>query len=342
MAHNLATINGLDAIAYLDQTPWHGLGQRLNLKDVPPAERIAAALKAANMDWNVGSLPLYLADGTEVQGHKASVRFDAAGLVAAQLGVVGAGYTHVSNAQATDILQVLATEFGCVPASAGVLGNGERCWVLMRLADSKVTPLDGDDCNGYFLLSWGHDGQLAISGLASLIRVVCQNTLTAATNGRKAWITVRHTTNAGARLDDAAKLMKTLMSTLQATGETFASMARKNLDARGLQAFINAAIPNTTTTGPVSPVIVARRDTVARLVFYGRGAAMANQGANVAAGEASIWAAYNAITEYVDHVRPAEAQSPEGLRKAHASALFGGNADLKIGALQLARQLVAA
>src|SRR5262245_14800111 len=73
MAHNIAVINGQDAIAYIDDTPWHGLGQRLKLADVPPAQRIDAALDAAQMRWTAGSLPLYLADGTEVQGHKASV-----------------------------------------------------------------------------------------------------------------------------------------------------------------------------------------------------------------------------------------------------------------------------
>lgn len=345
MAHNIATINGQDAIAYLDQTPWHGLGKRLQLKDVPAAARIDAALDAASMRWAVGSLPIFLADGTEVTGHKASVRFAEDGAtVAAQLGIVGDGYTHVQNADACEVLQVLATEFGCVPASAGVLGNGEQCWMLMRLADATITPIPGDDINGYFLLRWGHDGNLSVQGLGTGIRVVCQNTMTLATAGRKAWMSIHHTRNAGARLDEAAKLIKSLMQALQATGETFASMARKQLDARGLQAFINAAIPNTATAAnaPVSPIIVARRDTVARLVFYGKGAAMANQLADTSEGGASLWAAYNAVTEYVDHVRAAEAQSPEGLRKAQISAIFGGNADIKAGAFTLARQVLVA
>jgi phage/plasmid-like protein (TIGR03299 family) len=342
MAHNLANINGLDAIAYLDQTPWHGLGQKLSLKDVPRDQVIDRALDAAQLRWTVGSLPLFLADGTEVGGHKVSVRYNPDGTVAAQLGVVGDGYTHTQNVDNVQILQVLATEFGCVPAAAGVLGNGERCWMLMRLADATISPLPGDDVNGYFLLHWGHDGNLAVQGLATGVRVVCQNTLSLATNGRKAWISVRHTTNAGARLDDAAKLIKTLGQTLQATGETFASMARRQLSATELSAFIAAAIPNSSPSAVVSPTIIARRDTVAKLVFYGKGAALANQDANTAAGEASLWAAYNAVTEYVDHVRTAEAQSPEGLLRAQQSAIFGGNAELKASAFTLARQLVAA
>lgn len=343
MAHNLATINGQSAMAYLDASPWHGLGQRLNFAGAQPADLVGLALDAAQMRYTVGSVPLYLADGTEVQGYKASVRFNADGTTAAVFGTVGDGYVHTQNEQNTAILEVMAQEFGCVPAAAGVLGQGERCWMLMRLADAKLSPLPGDDVNGYFLLHWGHDGNMSVQGLGTGIRVVCQNTLSMATNGRKAWMSVRHTTNVSARLDAAAKLIRGLMQSLQLTGETFASMARKNVSASQLAAFIDAAIPNTDPkAAAVSPVIVARRDTVAKLVFHGRGAALANQNANVSAGEASVWAAYNAVTEYYDHVRTAEAQSPEGLRRAQESALFGGNAEAKVSALELARELVAA
>ena len=344
MAHNLATINGRDATVYLDATPWHGLGQNILqlMQATAPADRIDAALAAAQMTYSVGSLPLYLADGSQVPGHKASVRFAADGTVAATLGVVGDGYRHIQNAEACAILRPLAEEFGCVPAAAGVLGNGERCWMLMRLADATITPLPGDDVRGYFLLHWDHTGQMTVQGLGTGIRVVCQNTLTLATTGRKAWIAVRHTSGAGGRLDEAAAIVRKLMQALQATGETFASMGAKRLDAAAIDAYIAKVIPNTTSSQTVAPVIQARRDTIATLVHGGKGAAMANQGVNTADGGASLWAAYNAVTEYFDHVRPAEAQSEAGLLRAHESAVFGGNAEIKAAALTVAAQLVAA
>jgi phage/plasmid-like protein (TIGR03299 family) len=344
MAHDIANIGGQDAIAYLDQTPWHGLGRNILklMQDTPPAQRIDAALEVAGLNYSVGSLPLYLADGTQITSHKASVRFAADGTVAAQLGIVGEGYTHTQNARNVDILRPLAEEFGAVPACTAALADGARAFMLMRMADSTITPIDGDDVRGYFLLHWGHDGNMSVQGLFTGVRVVCQNTLNLATGGRKAWINIRHTTSAEARLDEAAKLVKRISADMVATGRTFADMARKAISAEQLDKFIAAAIPNTSDKATLAPIIVARRDTVARLVFYGRGAALANQAVDTSDGSCSVWAAYNAITEYVDHVRTAEAQSPEGLRRAQESAIFGGNAELKAGALQLARQLVAA
>lgn len=344
MAHNLADINGVTAMAYLDATPWHGLGQNLlqQMQAASPASYVDVALDAAAMRYTVGSMPMYLADGTEIKGHKVSVRFNPDGTVAATFAPVGDGYQHIQNEEAVSILRVLATDFGCVPAAAGVLGNGERCWMLMRLADATITPLPGDDVRGYFLLTWDHTGNMSLTGLGTGVRVVCQNTLTLATQGRKAWFAIRHTKSAGARLDEASKLISKLMEALKKTGDTFATMAGKRLDAKQIVAYIDAVIPNTSAAAVVAPVIQARRETVARLVHAGRGAAMANQLVNTADGSASLWAVYNAVTEYVDHVRPAEAQSKEGLIKAQQSAIFGGNADIKAGALEHARQLVAA
>ena len=132
-----------------------------------------------------------------------------------------------------------------------------------------------------------------------------------------------------------------MMTAMQATGETFAAMAHSNLNAAQVDAYIAAAIPNhDQKAATVSPVIEARRDTIKRLLTLGRGAEMANQFAP--AGQVSLWGAYNAVTEYFDHVRPAEAASEAGRINAQQSALFGGNADLKGQALTIAQQLLAA
>jgi hypothetical protein len=72
----------------------------------------------------------------------------------------------------------------------------------------------------------------------------------------------------------------------------------------------------------------------------GKGADMANSA--VGAGQVSLWAAYNGVTEYFDHVRTAETKSPEGLKRAQESAIFGGNAETKALALSYAQQLLAA
>lgn len=342
VAHELATIGGQTAMAYLDHSPWHDLGQRLQLAGVPADQVIDHAIAAAKMDWLVGSEPMFTKAGVEIPGYKLSVRYAADGSIEEMFAPVGSGYVHSQNLENVAILRTLAEDFGCAPASIGALNGGRRCWILMRMADADYSPLPGDDVRGYFLMHWQHDGDGGIQLMPTDIRVVCQNTLSAATGGRKAWLSIRHTSSVAARRDEAARLVKTLMESMKATHETFAQMAAKMISAEQLDAFIQKAIPNTDAgKAAVSPIIVARRDTVARLVFFGRGAQLANQGVDTSTGSATVWAALNAVTEYYDHVRTGEAQSAAGLRKAQESAVFGGNAALKASAFELARQLVA-
>jgi phage/plasmid-like protein (TIGR03299 family) len=344
MAHEISTVTGSNAFAYIDGPAWHGLGDNIlkQMQAASPAERITLARQLAQLNYTIEARDIFLADGTKLDTHKATVRLD--GDRVTPLSVVGKGYETVQNEQATEVLEVLAQEWGAVPATAGALGLGERAFMLMRLADATITPLPGDDVRGYFLLSWSHDGQTGVNGLPTAIRVVCANTLAMAMNAArgKAWFRIKHTSSAASRLDQAARLMGDTMKAMQAAGDTFKSMAQQRLGPVQLQAYIDRVIPNTSASTTIAPVIEARRATVAALVHGGRGAAMANQGVDVSDGGASLWAAYNAVTEYFDHVRPAEAKSDAGRNNAFESALFGGNAEIKAGALQLAAQLATA
>jgi phage/plasmid-like protein (TIGR03299 family) len=344
MAHNIANLNGQDTFVYLDQPAWHKLGRNIlkEIQALAPEHRLSATLAAAGMDYDVQTRPIFVAGDRLIPSHKATVRVDADGTETV-LGVVGEGYKTIQNTEAIAAIRPLVEEFGCVPAAAGALGQGERAWVLLRFADKVITPLPGDDVRGYFLLYWDHAGQASLKMLGTPVRVVCQNTLGVATNGRSAWIQVRHTTNADQRLDQAAGIVRKLGESLQLTGETFTQLAHKVLNARQLAEYIERAIPNTDPKAAnAAKVIQARRDTVAKLVFYGRGAALANQDVDTAAGESTPWGAYNAVTEYYDHVRPAEATNDSGLRRAYESSVFGGNAEIKQAALEVARELVAA
>jgi len=59
MAHDLDLSTGSPAIAYVGDTPWHGLGEKL-----PEGQPIERWLKAARLEWELMRLPVqYLVDG---------------------------------------------------------------------------------------------------------------------------------------------------------------------------------------------------------------------------------------------------------------------------------------
>ena len=333
---NIATINGKAAIAYLDATPWHGLGERMTPEQ---AADLDLAMAAAGLNWQVDLQPVQLLDGTVIPSAKATVRIDAAGVT--PLAVVGNDYSLIQNGQAAEIMRPLIEDLGCRIAVGGALGDGQRCWLLAQLPNATITPVPGDDVRGYGLLDWSHDGQTQLRLLGTGVRVVCQNTLNLAVGKAKgkAWIKVRHTSSAAQRLDEAAAIVRQLSEAMQHTGDTFAALARRRMNPAELKAYIAASIPDAqAVAGKVSKVIEARRQTIEALAYQGKGAAMANQ----LVDGVSLWGAWNAITEYWDHVRTAEASSPAGLLKAQTSAVFGGNADLKAAALVVAQRLLGA
>jgi phage/plasmid-like protein (TIGR03299 family) len=337
MAHNLATIDGRTAMAYQGETPWHQLGTRIaSLTSVPQA------MAAAAIDYRVRAEALFLADGTPVPMRKAIIRegTDGTGPVIA---TVAASYQILQHTEGFAELDVLCTDHGMTIEAAGALGKGERVWMLFRMP-TTLTPVPGDDVRGYLLATTGHDGNWAYTLKPTPIRVVCQNTLDAAAGGEMTraatgidFVRLHHTKGNADKLAIAADVVRRIVASFEQTGETFAAFAARKMSDAEVIRYIETLFP-VDATKP-SKVIEARRKTVAELVWTGTGSDLARSSTD---GAVNAWAAYNAVTEYFDHVRVAEAKSTAGVRRANESAIFGTAADIKLRALRLAQQLVAA
>jgi phage/plasmid-like protein (TIGR03299 family) len=325
MAHNLATIAGQVSFAYQGSSPWHHLGKR-----VPSMTDIDAALRHAAMDWTVAPQPIYLANGSSVPDFRAIVRE----MDQTALGIVGDRYQPIQNREALAILEDALRELGVSIETLGALGKGEKCFALLRLPVKNITITDGDDVRGYFLLSWSHDGSGSLFAILTPVRVVCQNTLNMALSGGKSSvIRIKHTRSAQDRLTQAQTLVSQLIQALEQTGETFASLARKRMSESEVKAFVESVFPLPKGEKEPSTQLAKRRDQVLELSRFGVGAEMAGARPD---GSTTLWGAYNAVTEYFDHVRPGESRNPT---EANTSALFGTGQQVKLEALQLAQQL---
>jgi phage/plasmid-like protein (TIGR03299 family) len=343
MSHHIAQVAGKDAIAYQGAMPWHTLGTQLDPSVKTDLPAVLAAASLAN--WNVELHKTYLADGRENPFNKAVVRT----LDGQILAGVGPNTPVIQNERALGILEVLTKEFGATIETAGALYNGSRVWALAKFPGA-VEVLDGDAVEGYMVVVHEHGNSHSLDGIGTDVRVVCHNTLTAAIaktgsiKGDKGRIfKIKKTSNADSRIDDAAEIVKQYTAALQARGETYASFAKKQLTPRQVAEYIESVFPlplKADGTEKDSVKITERRKTVAELVFNGVGAELA--GSNARTGETNVWAVFNAITEYFDHVRPAEAQKDSAKHNANVSALFGSNAAAKVRALVTAKELVAA
>lgn len=324
MSANLATINGKVSYAYQGETPWHKLGKR-----TPGMRSIEEAIKAGNLDWNVNKQAVFLADGRVVADKYAMVRdVDNAILD----GIVGPQYTITQNRDVFLPFQDACDKHGLTIESVGALGNGETVFMLAKLPIVS-TPIPGDNVQGYCLLKSGHTGKDKLTGRLTPIRVVCQNTMALAMDD-DTMFEFRHTASIGDRIAEVGEMMSRMVAAMNSEATTFAKLYERKLNIEEIGEYIDSVFP-VGKDGKVSAQLANKRATVAHLVFNGKGSQLA--GADRTG--ATVWAVYNAVTEYFDHVRPAGSKNSEA---ANLSALFGASADVKLDALVKARELVAA
>lgn len=326
MAHKIATINGKSAMAYLGETPWHRLGTpMIGFPDVE------TALKAASLDWQVNLQPVYLAGpkgllGAEVPRCRAVVR-DCDKQV---LSTVGDVYEPLQNREAFGVLDTACKEHGVHIETAGALGIGDRVWMLAKLPNA-VEPVKGDKVEGFFLITTGHNGWTSYEARLTPIRVVCHNTLTAAVSQSNAIIKLRHVGNQIEQVEEVARMVTGLVESLKETGRSFAQLAARKLSLTEINAYIDEVL-NIKDSVDIKGAVKARREQVFALATgAGKGAEFAPM---------SAWTAYNAVTEYVDHLIRNNARAASRLQQADTSALFGANLKLKEKALDRALELV--
>ncbi len=301
----------VETMFYHGTRPWHGLGTPLD----HPATA-AEAIVAAGLDWQVELKPA-LAVGSPIPRARAVVRTDRLEPIA----VVGERYAPVQNAEAFGFFDELVGEGKAVYETAGALDHGRRVWLLAKLpGDVWVT--HQDNVGKYLLLTNSHDGGSALRALFTPIRVVCQNTLMAALDeGRSTGVSVRHVGDVLGRAKEAHRLLGILIKYYDSFADRARAFASRTLGWEALQGYLTDVVPNPTDADPTRAI--ATRETLRRLFETGKGN-------NLPSVRGTLWAALNAVTEFVDHERPTRVADGESKAfKRFESALFGSGARLK-------------
>lgn len=313
MAHNLTISRlGQAEMFYVVESPWHGLGTRL--------EKVATskeALEAARLDWAVRCEPIFLENRRQVDGYRATVRID----TWQPLGVVGMRYTPIQNVEAFAFLDALVGEARAMYHTAGSLRGGRKVWIQAKLPDDLViTPRDV--ANKFLLLVNSHDGSTALVCRFVATRVVCENTLAAALRerGTTSQVSVVHTRNATERVKEARRVLSLSLKYFDVFGQRCQAMSTVQLNRKMLAEYFAMVVPMPASGHNGSHVQQIHR-ALAHLFEKGRG----NELRQV---RGSLWAAYNAVTEYVDHVRGVR-HDGNLRRNWEESALFGSGDVLK-------------
>ena len=313
MAHALSITNGKTAMMYAGETPWHGLGTRLN----EPATA-AEAIDAAGLNYEVDLRAIVTTDGLPVPLRHAVVRNDTNTI----LGVVGNSYQPVQNHQCFSFLDAIVADGQLRYHTAGALGKGEKIWMLAKLP-GEIRIKDSDDVTEQFLLlSNSHDGSSALRVFFTPIRVVCANTLgMAERRGRGQGVSVIHKGDLAMKVGEAQKVLGLATRFYDSLEDRINQLADYYPTKKQLETYFSMVYPD-------APEMKNRRaenvrGELFRLFEHGRGQ-------EIPETRMTMWSAFNAVTEFVDHHRGTRGTTvTEKASRRLESAWFGSGALLK-------------
>ena len=316
MAHNINrhALTGQDAFFSVKEKAWHNLGQIV--QDYPTAEE---AIIFAGLNYEVEKRPLFT-DGQEVPKYSATVRTDTAQI----LGVVGSKYEVVQNRTAFSFFDALVqNKNGIKYETAGALGDGERIFITAKMPDT-IKVCRKDEIEKYIFLTTTHDGSGSIMAAFTPVRIVCNNTLTAALSNHSNAVYIKHTANAEQKLQEAARIISITESTSEILQTMFNKWAKITLNDAEIKKLIALAIaPNKEifsklAAGEEVQHSSSFRNKFAEILEYNRHSPTQQ----MASTENTIFGVYNAITGYYQN-----SKSFASVDKKLNSILYGSAAD---------------
>lgn len=304
MAHNLDITNGVASFA-ARQDAWHHLGQY-----VGHAMTAHEAMQAANLaGWNVRKMPMVIPAPVDSQGDPtgapvqitnryATVRDNPVTREMDYLGVVGGTYTPFQNEKSCELLDALVGESGAHFETAGALDGGRQTFVTMVLP--KAMEFDGNDgtvdqTRWYIAALNSHDGTSAFRFLVSPVRIVCANTHAAALRSAKASFSIRHTSSGNGLIAQARNALKLTFAYMDEFEAQAAALYAQPMDQDQAHQFATKLFA--VDSAPSIEAKNKRRDH-ARQVYN-----LFRHSPTTTAISGTRWAAYNAVTEYVDHIQ---------------------------------------
>lgn len=325
----------VESMAYVGDTPWHGLGNELS-----PNQPLEVWAREAGLDWRIESSDVSFMAPND-QGHNLILPFAEQKVLYRSdtldpLSVVSQRYQEVQPEEILEFYRDLTQNSHFELETAGVLKGGRKLWALARTGQSAHLR-GGDVSHGYLLLATACDGTLATTAQFTNIRVVCNNTLAVSlADGSGGVVKVPHSTQFDAekvkqqlgisvnQWDQHIYEMKQLSERRVTQAEAANYLSRVFNDHDSDLILFNRKKQN-------DPIPNAKAMDKVMKMFNGQG-----RGADLDAARDTAYGLLCSITEFVDHERRAMTTD-----NRLNSAWFGAGAKLKQKGLEESLRMLA-
>ena len=303
------------------------------------ANSIGDVLDQGGGNWTAYPDSMMTTSGVDFPEHRGIVRDDNK----FGLGVVKGRFEIINNPEAFTFFDTIVQDRQAEYKSYAEIDGGRK--VIITAKTPKIADVrKGDPIQSEIKLINSFDGSTSFQVIFSVLRLVCTNGMTR--KSKESVISIRHTKNKDARMQDAYKILMGANASWEIFLTECRTLAQKALDAQMVNQFISdlTAIkdekPSQLNGKPISQFNPVENYfttllglnlnnlstnkynsacDIANLTFTGKG----NNGS-------SVWDLYSGTTEYYDHYR---GTNPN---KREKSSIIGSGATLKEKALDLA------
>jgi phage/plasmid-like protein (TIGR03299 family) len=320
-------------LAYTGEVPWHGIG-------TPVAEGTSGLemLKVAGLDWEIQKRKIAVSTGP-----KGSTKFDPkpvedfVAITRSDNGrvfhVATQKYQPVQNRQIADFFREYCEAGKAHLETIGAVRGGATIWALAKLKGGDKIIGGNDKLTGYLLLCTSHDGSLATVGRPTQVRVVCNNTLTAALRGKageQSFRLLHNTKFTKERREEAQRLMGLAIEQIDATNDLAEQLSKISIDESAWLEFMGKLL------GGADEVLNPKTAELTRTARLIQEATVNSPGADLESAKGTLWGAVNGVTYYADHTRGFSTTTQESRLTA---AWFGAGNSLKNKAVEAACEI---
>ena len=284
----------------------------LNWKDVVdnPSSKIlqrckttADAIVEADLDWEAIKRPISMETKKDsfsgCPDRFALTRQDRLFHSPPIFGIVKKKYTPLQNKDAFSFFDGILHLKAALIAAAGSFDEGRIVYILAKLP-GEIKVIDKDISEKYLLLSNTHDGKQSVTIKFIPMRIVCSNQLTS-TSLDGSTLRVIHSKGVQDRLTSAKNLLGLINTQFDAIESNFKKMVKIKMTSKEVDQYIlkiynpNAGKKSTGLISTSQPAINNKGIQTSKELWT------AGQGNNIKGVSGTLWAAYNGVTEYIDH-----------------------------------------
>lgn len=249
------------------------------------ATTVDEALRIGGLDYEVHKKPIFLADGTIIDGNQATVRNTDNHVY----GIVSDKYNVVQNRDAFGFIDYMKDDIKFEKIGET---SGGMIYLIASLEPIKIL---GDEFKPHLIFRNSHNGRFQLQTTICPLRIVCQNQFNIAFRESPNTITIRHSSKAEVRLKEAFHVLKgtaDYMKELNIKAEKWATTRVSDIE---IQKVINELFP---IQDDMKDYHIERMEN-ARTQFMQ--SYRVNDNGNF---RNSMWGMINAYSDYITHRKP--------------------------------------